>query len=257
MAASLQENEPDSTVYESRNSFLNLLEEKQRALNKKQLLHRFVFIARLSPDLGDKQDLEAYYENVFAKLKHTHQGEDVTGILLVYPSYVVHLIESSIEVIRGVIRDLHQMQKSKNPILTDTKILITSRDVPTRLYQQWSYRVLNITAGREEYEQGKETVEQLAVECVTTLLKLGVYILKTPKFNVKTSTENLHDLVPDLLIPQDLIGFLLKRPELDTPSQFLRRYDQAVDISLDSELVWPVPGSIAFNQIALDSAVST
>ena len=38
---SVQENEPDSTVYETRVSYFMLLEEKQRALNKKALLHRF------------------------------------------------------------------------------------------------------------------------------------------------------------------------------------------------------------------------
>nr|XP_039263944.1 testis-expressed protein 47-like [Styela clava] len=256
-ATSLQENEPDSTVYESRTSFLNLLEEKQRALNKKALLHRFVYIARLAPELADKQELEVYYENLFNNLKHQHQGEDATGILLVYPSYVVHLIESSIEMVHGVIRDLQKMSSKGNALLVDPKILLISHDVPTRLYQQWTYRVLNITASGEGYEQGKQSVESLAVECVTTLLKFGVFILKSPKFNLKTSKENLHETVPDLLIPQDLIGFLLNQSELDTPSQFIRRYDQPVDITLDGELVWPIQESIAFKQLLTDTATLT
>lgn len=61
-----------------------------------------------------------------------HQGEDITGILLVYPSFVVHFLESSEEMIYGLIRDLKKMSKNSSGMLVDPKILIISHDVPTR-----------------------------------------------------------------------------------------------------------------------------
>jgi len=59
--------------------------------------------------------------------------------------------------------------------------------------------------------------------------------------------ESLHETVPDLLIPQDLIGFLLKRPELDSPAAFLKTFNRPVDAVLDGELVWPVADNLAAN----------
>jgi len=59
--------------------------------------------------------------------------------------------------------------------------------------------------------------------------------------------ESLHETVPDLLIPQDLIGFLLKRPELDSPAAFLKTFNRPADAVLDGELVWPVADNLAAN----------
>ncbi|CAK8689478.1 testis-expressed protein 47-like [Clavelina lepadiformis] len=238
---SIHDNEPDSTVYETRVSYLMLLEEKQRALSKKALLHRLVFISKLSSELSDKRKLGEYYEELFEKLENEHKAEGVSGILLIYPGYVVHLIETSSDILYDILRDLDQLASKNSPLMTEPKILTISHDVPTRLYQQWSFRILNISSGRDEYE-GKEGVNELVVETVTLLLKLGVYILKTPKLNVK---DNLHESVPELLIPQDQIGYLLQRPELDSPAMFLKTFDNPVDTVLDSELVWPVAENIA------------
>ncbi|XP_002128703.2 testis-expressed protein 47-like [Ciona intestinalis] len=243
---SIHENEPDSTVYESRVSYFMLLEEKQRALNKKALLHRLVYIAKLSPDLLDKRDLGYYYEELFKELQNTHQAEGVSGILLIYPGYAVHFIESSSDMIYSILRDMDKLVSQGNTLIADPKILTLSHDVPTRLYQAWSYRVLNITSGREEYE-GKEGVDELVVEAITSLLKLGMFILKSPKLNVTSAMDTLHETVPDLLIPQDQLAFLIKRPELDSPAAFLKLFDQPVDIALDNELMWPLEENIAVN----------
>nr|CAB3227183.1 uncharacterized protein C7orf62-like [Phallusia mammillata] len=243
---SIQDNEPDSTVYETRVSYFMLLEEKQRALNKKALLHRLVYISRVSANVLDKRELGTFYEELFKALQNKHQAEGVTGILLIYPGYVVHMVESSIDIIYGILKDLNEATSGGNGLLHDTKILTISHDVPTRLYQQWSYRVLNITSSREEYE-GSEGVDELVVEVVTSLLKLGVYILKTPKLNVKNAMDTLHETVPELLIPQDQIGYLLKRTELDSPAEFLKTFDQPVDTVLQGELVWPIADNLAVN----------
>uniref|UniRef100_H2YYH2 BLUF domain-containing protein n=1 Tax=Ciona savignyi TaxID=51511 RepID=H2YYH2_CIOSA len=244
--ASIHDNEPDSTVYETRVSYFMLLEEKQRALNKKALLHRLVYIAKLSPHLLDKRDLGTYYEELFKELQTKHQAEGVSGILLIYPGYAVHFIESSSDAIYSILRDIHRMVSEGNTLFTDPKILTMSHDAPTRLYQAWSYRILNITSGREEYE-GKEGVDELVVEAVSSLLKLGMFILKSPKLNVSSAMDTLHETVPELLIPQDQLAFLVKRPELESPTSYLKLFDHPVDMALDNELVWPLSENIAVN----------
>ena len=59
--------------------------------------------------------------------------------------------------------------------------------------------------------------------------------------------DSLHETVPELLLPQDQIGFLLKSHELDSPGDFVKRFDRPLDTVLDSELVWPLAENIALS----------
>ena len=59
--------------------------------------------------------------------------------------------------------------------------------------------------------------------------------------------ENLHETVPELLIPQDQISFMLKSSELESPKQYLKTYDMPVASVLDNELVWPLASDITLN----------
>ncbi|XP_035695583.1 testis-expressed protein 47-like isoform X1 [Branchiostoma floridae] len=224
---------------------LSLLSAKERIRQqylpeKKSLIHRLVYIARLTGNLNDKRDLGAYYEQLFKKLHNHYQGEPATGLLLIYPQYCIHSVESSSEMLTATLRDLVSHQQSEGALLSDAKILIMSHDIPTRLYPQWSHRVLNLPASRLEKYETNESVEQLVPECLTQLLKLGVYLAKTPKLNLKNAMDSLHEKVPELLPPQDLIGYLLTSLELDSPQQYLKRYHTPFHTVLDGELVWPV-----------------
>ncbi|PIK42432.1 hypothetical protein BSL78_20728 [Apostichopus japonicus] len=59
--------------------------------------------------------------------------------------------------------------------------------------------------------------------------------------NTQNVMDSLHQKVPDLLIPQDLLGYLLNSLDLCSPDQFLNKYDEPFDVILDQELVWPLP----------------
>ncbi|XP_070581361.1 testis-expressed protein 47-like [Ptychodera flava] len=209
--------------------------------DRKALLHRLVYIAKLGPELNDKRDLGSYYEKQFKQWQNQHQGEGVTGMLLVYPSYYVHLVESSQEVLMALIRDLKSMEETSDTLITLSKILVVSGNVPTRLFNQWNSRVLNLPASRLELYETNEAVENLVSESLTQLLKLGAYLAKQPKLSLKNVMDTLHDKVPELLIPQDLIGYLLQSPELLSPQMYLEQYDKPFDVVLDNELVWPLP----------------
>ena len=49
--------------------------------------------------------LAAYYEALFQQCHQQYQGEGPTGMLLVYPEHVVHIMEGSWELVEAVIRD--------------------------------------------------------------------------------------------------------------------------------------------------------
>ncbi|XP_072339287.1 testis-expressed protein 47-like isoform X2 [Scyliorhinus torazame] len=221
-------------TYEARVSLLMLLQAKQREKRKKSLLHRLIFLARVTPELVNKRDPGGYYENFLQKLQRCHQ-EGITGLLLLYPNYVIHVLESSSDVLYSVIQDLSDMQQQQErALLLEPKILVVSHNIPSRLFQHWEYVLLNITAKRLDDTLKGEPVEKIISECLTVLLKLGAHIQKAYKELPNKPANPVLDHEPELIVPEDLIRRLLKSNELLTPAQFLCIYNASLSIILDS-----------------------
>lgn len=81
----------------------------------------------------------------------------------------------------AVIRDMKESKSSKKGFLENSKILVISHDIQNRLYQQWSFRQLDIVAARIESIDSNEPTEKVVIDLVTQLLKLGNALAKTPK----------------------------------------------------------------------------
>ncbi|XP_041073362.1 testis-expressed protein 47-like [Carcharodon carcharias] len=228
-------------TFEARVCMFMFQQEKQREKRKKSLLHRLVFLAKITPELVNTRDLGGYYESFLQKLQRCHQ-EGITGLLLLYPSYVIHVLESSSDVLYSVIHDLRDMQhQQERALLLEAKILVMSHNVPSRLFQHWEYNLLTITAKRLDDTLQGESVERVVRECLTALLKLGMHLQKAYKELPNKAAKSVLDNVPELIVPQALIRCLLKSNELLTPAQFLSIYNASLSIIMDSELVWPKP----------------
>ncbi|KAK2167623.1 hypothetical protein LSH36_26g15096 [Paralvinella palmiformis] len=94
----------------------------------------------------------------------------------------------------------------------------------------------------DEYEPSEESF-RLVIDMLIQLLKLGAYLNKQPKVALKNVMENLLDKVPELLPQQDVINFLIEKDAeaTVTPQEHLNRYQKPFDVTLDSELTWPMP----------------
>ncbi|XP_060620480.2 testis-expressed protein 47-like isoform X4 [Anolis sagrei] len=240
-ASSVSYEETDDFIFQERSSVYQLLLERQREAGKKSLLHRLVLLAKISPDLADKRDLAEYWEQLFVKLQHSYfQSEGITGLLLLYPTYIVHILESSSDMLYTVLRDLRDMEQQQRVLVLDAKILIMSHNLPSRLFQQWHYKVLNVPERRLDHDASQEeSAETLTHECLTALLKIGKHLLKYPK-SPKNLPDTILEKVPELIIPQDTICYLLTYQELLSPAQYLQFFDSPMNIQMDSECTWPL-----------------
>uniref|UniRef100_A0A2D4MN07 BLUF domain-containing protein n=1 Tax=Micrurus spixii TaxID=129469 RepID=A0A2D4MN07_9SAUR len=229
----------ESPDEEERTSFLNhLLLDRvlHGAEDTKFLLHRLIFLAKISPDLADKRYLAEYWEQLFLNLQRQYcQGVGVTGLLLLYPTYIIHILESSSDVLHSVLRDLRDMEQQKRVLVLDAKILVMSHNLPARLFPQWSYKVLNLPERYLNYETShEEPVEATISECLTALLKLGKHLLRYPK-SPKNLPDHFLEKVPEFIVSQDTIGFLLECQELLSPAQFLHLFEFPLNIQMDSD----------------------
>ncbi|XP_043384587.1 testis-expressed protein 47-like isoform X2 [Chelonia mydas] len=249
-APSIQ-SELEEFAFKARLSVYGLAQEQQKAIRKKLLLHRLVFLAKISPELADKQDLAGYWHRLFLSLQRYYQGEGVTGLLLLYPTYLVHTLEASSEVLYSILRDLRDMQPQQHRALVlEPKILALSHNIPSRLFQQWSHKVLDVPSRHLGYTTlREEPIETIIGECLAMLLKLGMHLLKYPQSSPNLPNAVL-EKVPNLIISQDTICHLLECQELLSPAQFLQIYDSPLNVVMDSECVWPLPGKVKLDAVS-------
>ncbi|XP_034640143.1 testis-expressed protein 47 [Trachemys scripta elegans] len=224
-----------------RSNLLSALEEKRRLQLKKFLLHRLFFVAKLS-ERADRRDITGYHERLFQNILKYHLGEPVSGLLLLYPSSILHILESSSGTLYHILQDLASLQKQgSSALLQEIKILVVSHNIPTRLFLQWYVTMVTLPVTYLEDVTQSQSAEEVVTECLTLLLKLGTYLSKTFKVSSKGLGDNLHTLVPELLIPAETINYLFKAKEFMSPEAFLKMYNNPLQPAMASETVWPTP----------------
>ncbi|XP_021348718.1 uncharacterized protein C7orf62-like isoform X2 [Mizuhopecten yessoensis] len=209
----------------------------------KNLIHRFVYVAKLKTSTEDRAEIGSHYERFFKNLQNVQQSSEViTGLLLVYLKHIVHIVETSTDLITETVRDIQSNINDSSGLFESGKILIISHDIPHRLYGQWSFRTLDIQAARMESYDSNESTDKIVIEILIQLLKLGNHLAKTPKLNLKNLMDSLHERVPDLLPQQAVLHYLCEDndPCLVRPQDYLDMYDKPFDAVLDSEMVWPL-----------------
>lgn len=102
-------------------------------------------------------------------------------IIIIFYAFVYTFWQCSADAIMAVVRDMKESKSSKKGFLENSKILVISHDIQNRLYQQWSFRQLDIVAARIESIDSNEPTEKVVIDLVTQLLKLGNALAKTPK----------------------------------------------------------------------------
>uniref|UniRef100_F6PTB2 Testis expressed 47 n=1 Tax=Ornithorhynchus anatinus TaxID=9258 RepID=F6PTB2_ORNAN len=226
----LRQNESLSAPQVPRLNYLSVLEDKPRVQMKKFLLHRMFLVAM----------------RIFQNALKQHLGEPVTGIALLYPSSVLVVLESSSGSLYRVLQELDRPPEPGRDaaLLQGTKILVVSHDIPARLFLQWHVSVITVPVMYLEDVTQSQSPEEVVTECLTLVLKLGVFLLKTIKVGTRFPGANLHQLVPELLIPEETIKYLSKCELFMTPGQFLEMYSNPIYIHMDSESVWPIPASL-------------
>lgn len=239
----------EEILQNERKSVLSLLDVKNTASNRKTILHRLIIVGKLSSKFDDKSKFGEYYDKMFknqqkAELNQKHPNpfhEKVTGILIIYPTLFFHVIESSLETIKEILKDVEQMKDDENGMVNDSKILSVAHEIHVRLFPVYTFKMMNLNLEHDSNEPS-ETIEQLVQEIVTRLLRLGKFLTDNSKNQFKKDiVDNLHDQHPEFLPNQNSANYLLKCNDLQTPFEYLENYRKPFKITFESELTWPAP----------------
>ncbi|ESP03946.1 hypothetical protein LOTGIDRAFT_203402 [Lottia gigantea] len=239
MASEIEEQEDDSFYDIHRTSLLDVIEDKNRAANRKSLIHRMVIVSKLRDPDADRKQIGIKYEE---KLKNL-QGEGVTGLMLIYMKHVVHIVETSSEFLLETIKDLYNSEVNERGFVSSSKILNITHNISDRLFNQWNFRALEIQVHRLEAYEPSESTDRLVIDILSQLLKLGSYLSKQPKQSLKNALDSLHERVPDMLPFEAAVHYLLEEDDvcMYDLSEYLDLYQKPFDVQSDTDLVWPLP----------------
>mmetsp|Transcript_34448 Transcript_34448/g.47734 ORF Transcript_34448/g.47734 Transcript_34448/m.47734 type:complete len:236 (-) Transcript_34448:9-716(-) len=226
-----------------RKSLLDVVQEKLQKQGKTVVLSRIVYAATLDSKAENKEDIQNLHETLFKKYRA--EGEsDHTGMLMVYPNCLVHVIEMQTKYTLAFLREVQNIPKS-DKMYSSIKVISSTEDIPVRAYIKWLTSFM--PAGTQDKYNATE--EEQLVESASgvnlNMLKLGKQLsAMTPK-DLESALSNPSSAYLELPTINQIMGLILSGgpPTLD---EFLDIYDTPVDIDLDSENVWPMPIPITF-----------
>uniref|UniRef100_A0A8C9S5N2 Uncharacterized protein n=1 Tax=Scleropages formosus TaxID=113540 RepID=A0A8C9S5N2_SCLFO len=135
----------------------------------------------------------AHFESLNQRVQRSHQGEEITGLLLLYPSHMVHIVEVTVSSVYKVNSKkkghMNKIATKFFKILSYARILVVSHDIPRRLFQQWTFKVLAPPARSPAGGTEHEPTEKLVADTLTQLMKLGSRLLETLKVCSKPPSE--------------------------------------------------------------------
>ncbi|NXS99130.1 TEX47 protein, partial [Jacana jacana] len=199
-------------------------------------LHRLLVVARLSEG-AEAEEVAGHHRELFENALEDHSGEQVSGLLLLCPSYICHVVESCSTTIHLIIQDLASLQnQGPNALLQEIKVLVVSHNISTRLFPDWYVATATSPVTCPQGLTQSESTTEAVAECLTLLLRLAAHIQSS-----EDADESVYTLEPELLIPAETINYLSSAEECTSPEDFLRIYLSPAQPALDSETVWPVP----------------
>ncbi|XP_062859231.1 testis-expressed protein 47 [Trichomycterus rosablanca] len=230
---------------QGRSSFYHLYEkslfaevEKQKTTNKNSLIHRLVCVATINQDLSSCSDercaVTEHYKQFLLKFQQNTLTEGVSGLLLLYHKCIIHLLESSSEVLTLIIKDLSDMEKGSNCLLKDCRILVFSHCLMGRLFSSWSYRMLNQSLSLNVTAVHTPSEELLVQDSLAKIYKYCTWLLKCKGISEGQGTQK-----QDFLVEEQAVIHLCQSQVLHSPTTFLQSYMKPVHILTDAETVWP------------------
>ncbi|XP_053715907.1 testis-expressed protein 47 [Synchiropus splendidus] len=193
------------------------------------VLQRLIVVARLRGDPSDREKVGVHHEKLMARLRKVHVQYLTTGLLLLYPSSLLHVIETSRDVLVPVVQDLVALQQRPDSFLSeDPRMVLLPQAYESRMFKQWSYKVLDPPQGGVGLDDDEVSTVHLFLSVLKSLENLGQLQDQTT-----APLGAVLDANPKLLVNQALLNKMATRDELLTPRQYLDTYSSELSINMN------------------------
>ncbi|CAF0760054.1 unnamed protein product [Brachionus calyciflorus] len=245
-------NDFDRDLHKDLPSLLNMLESKNNTAARKTILHRVILVGKLRKNFDDKKQIGEYYEKMF-RIQQQQQNnlknpnpfqEKVTGIIIIYPTLFIHVIESSLDSIKEILKDVNRMSLGSDEMISEARILNIAHEIHIRMFPVYTYKLMNLSLEHDSTEPS-ESVESLVNDIIVRLLRMGKYLNDQSKGQFKKEmVESLHENHPEFFPNQNHANYLIRNQDLWDPKEYLDCYEKPFNLVLDSDLTWPAPNKL-------------
>lgn len=226
----------EATAGAARESLLDVVLDRLQKAGKSTIITRLVYVARFSRrETGIEAQRELYHRIVE---RHDLTGE-VSGLLLVYPACMVHLLEARTSTIMAILRDTVAAGPEEGHI-AEARVISSTEDIPQRAFSGYHTAFVNTASNVDRMDPADATtIVKQASELCTFMRKVGTSLQGHPESEVQHKLAAMDSYFDDLPAPEVLLA-LTPAEDAPTLDEYLQIFDSPVGVDLDSEQTWPM-----------------
>lgn len=227
---------------QQRTNLLDVVLEKLKNSGKTTIFSRVVYVARLNRREQKVDELQEFYRRV---LERNDQASEVSGLLVVYPTCMMHMLEARTSTLMAILEDLNS-SAAKDSAIAEARILSSTEDIPTRCFSQWHCTFVNSASPADKAEAcDPSSLIKTASDVTGFMRRVGLAMEGQPAPEVDRRMASLDAYVEGVPQPEVLLSLV---PAEDAPTihEYLEIFNGPVNVDLDSESVWPMPTPLEF-----------
>eukprot|EP00873_Tetraselmis_striata_P025217 jgi/Tetstr1/445481/TSEL_033259.t1 len=237
----------DELVETSRQSLLDVVEArlKKQGKSPQSLISRLVYVAKLTGRESSCAGVEEFAEKVLKEPVLGAGATEYTGVLMVYPTCCIHVLEARTSMIMRLLRAIQKAAPTES-YLRQVAVIACTEDIPFRAYKKW-YATFVDTLSKVEHVDGVDSA--LCVNAASTInlsmIAMGKMLSSVPEAELPSTLKSLQSFYTDLPTPENILA-IASTEDCPTLDEFLEIFDEPVNIDLESEKVWPMPEPLRF-----------
>ncbi|CAL7949875.1 unnamed protein product [Xylocopa violacea] len=235
-----------SAVEPVRKSRLDIIRKNLRAAGKTEYVTRIVYIGEY---IGVHSNLEERMESIVHDLQEDYVNYSITGLLLVYPQYFIHVFEASENIIYRHLKALYDREIEDCEIVR-TIFLPTYHHVHQRFFIGWFHVYMIPPSLLQKIESSElEDIQLQTSNCFNKVYSLCSHIssaIHDTSIPMDEVMRNVNNRIARLYPESTLLEYLLnvKSPVFLTVEEYLRLHSTIPLINLYADTIWPPPRDI-------------
>jgi len=227
----------DHHIIEKRESLLDVVLDrasKRKTVMTTRVVIVSTFVRKITSN--EAHDVRDAHED-FLNNSREPEDDQITGILIIYPTCCIHMLEASTKTILAF---MTLQQQEGADIFNQSSVISCTEDVPHLAFDFWEASFVNTPGPSGEVDAcDEESLVNVASEVNLNLLKMGQHFSTMTSEGCSAALQSLKTTWPDLPKPETIHSMILAT---DVPSvgDFLEIFNTPVNLDLESEKIWPV-----------------
>lgn len=222
----------------------SILARNERLGKTSRLLGRMCFVGKVLSQ--QQRQLLAWHKDAIAKLRTESSPEDISGLLLLYPSHFLHVIEGELTQLTQFVQLLAPLAES-GLSTAEVRVLASSDDIPSRLFPGWlSSTVGQHSGGATPADAIHVPMPRRIADTYIALLKLGRALIGAKKPDRDNMLNDLRTRYAETLPTQESVTEVATAEDALLIDEYIEVFCKPLDIRLDRELVWPIENELIY-----------